>query len=98
MAKRRGQIKDTGHTSDDEESTASDVESEDKLTELDDTSRRPSTSRFIEGKTTEINSAQSQENKGGVTRQRQKRKIVTTYCEGHRGSILAPHPHYLDEE
>ena len=50
MAHRRGQIKDTGRTSDDNESTASDVESEDELTERDDTSRRLRTSRFIEGR------------------------------------------------
>ena len=49
MAQRRGQIKDTGHTSDDEESTASDVESEDELTERDDNFIRPRTSRLVEG-------------------------------------------------
>ena len=58
MAQRRGQIKDTGHTSDDEESTASDVENEDELTERDDSSRRPRTPRFIEGKATDITLAQ----------------------------------------
>ena len=65
MAQRRGQIKDTGRTSDDDESTASDVESEDELTERDDSSRRPRTSRCIEAKATDITSAQPQENKGG---------------------------------
>ena len=69
MAQRRGQIKDTGHTSDDEESTASDVESEDELTERDDNSRRPRTSRCIEGKATDITLAQPQENKGGSAKE-----------------------------
>ena len=35
MAQRRGQIKDTSRTSDDDDSTASDVESEDELAERD---------------------------------------------------------------
>ena len=40
MAQQRGRIKDTGCTSDDDESTTSDVESKDELTERDDKSRR----------------------------------------------------------
>ena len=60
-----GQIKDTGSISD-EESTASDVESEDELTERDDIPRRPRPSRSTEGKAAEINMVQSQEIKGVI--------------------------------
>ena len=44
MARARGHVKNTTE-GDDEESTSSDVESEDELTERDDNSRRPRTSQ-----------------------------------------------------
>ena len=40
MASKRGNVKDTGHDSDREESTASDVESDDEITPRDDRARR----------------------------------------------------------
>ena len=57
MARARGRVRDTNE-GDDEESTSSDVESEDELTERDDNSRRLRTSQLTEGKATEINQAQ----------------------------------------
>jgi hypothetical protein len=63
MARARGHVRDTTE-GDDEESTSSDVESKDKLTERDDNSRRPRTSQSTEGKATEINQAQPQVIKG----------------------------------
>ena len=54
MARERGHFRDTNE-GDNEESTFSDVKSEDELTERDDNSRRPRTSQSTEGKATEIN-------------------------------------------
>ena len=57
MARARGRVRDTNE-GDDEESTSSDVESKDELTERDENSRRLRTSQLTEGKATEINQAQ----------------------------------------
>jgi hypothetical protein len=53
LAQRRGKIKDTGRTSDEEDSTASDVESDDELTTHDDIVRRSETEVPSTGSTTE---------------------------------------------
>ena len=63
MAQSRRYVKNTT-VADDEQSTSSDVESEDELSERDDISRRLRTSRSTEGKAMEINSAQPQETQG----------------------------------
>ena len=77
---------DRSSTSDDEESTASDVENKDELTERNDPSRRPRTSRFIEGKATDITPAEPQENKGGSAK--------TTSEEENSDDILRRSPRF----
>ena len=86
MARARGHVRDTTE-GDDEESTSSDVESKDELTERDDNSRRPRTSQSTEGKATEINQAQSQVIKGVSESALLEFQMVTAYQEDHQDSI-----------
>ena len=86
MARARGHVQDTTE-GDDEESTSSDVKSEDELTERDDNSRRPRTSQSTEGKATEINQAQPQVIKGVSESALLEFQMVTAYREDHQDSI-----------
>ena len=100
MAKSRGYVKDTT-VADDEQSTSSDVESEDELTERDDTSSRLRTSRSTEEKATEINLAQPQEIEGvsdNVTH-REITAMSTTYSSQSATSrfMRATDPEIMDE-
>ena len=54
MAQKRGHVKDTGHDSDREESTASDIESNDEISPRDDRARRRAQGLPSADPTTEI--------------------------------------------
>ena len=100
MAQSRGYVKDTT-VADDEQSTSSDVESEDELSGRDDTSSRLRTSKSTEGKATEINLAQPQEIEGAsdnVTH-REITARSTTYSSQSATSrfMRATDPEIMDE-
>ena len=100
MAQSRGYVKDTT-VADDEQSTSSDVESEDELSGRDDTSSRLRTSESTEGKATEINLAQPQEIEGAsdnVTH-REITARSTTYSSQSATSrfMRATDPEIMDE-